>query len=648
MAEIENLIYKIGGDNSGFTKTIGEVEKEIKKFRIQIKTASDNELPEINANIFRLTESLRNLKAVGTPAADAFNDVTKGAKGARIALTDVSRIAQDLPFGFIGIQNNIPQLVQSFSKLKSEAGGVGGAFKQLGQALVGTGGAGIFLAFSIVTSAITVAIQKYGSLGNAIDALFGKFNLSKKALEDYNKALAQSIGSTATESAEITILTKTLTDLSKPLKDRQAAYIELKKISPDVVAGIDLENISTKEAIRLIDENAKSIQKLLLLKAQEAAISNILTKNSEQLATLQIEENKLKKDQTNAQNDLNKSKQSGLLIIGAGRTAEQQAITSLSNATKSLAANKIEQGKLNKVAQEYIALLDPTIKGIAEIDLKTKQSNDSLEKANKLKAQSIKDLKESDKWEKNRIFNLELAARLTERVSKPVEQIKLTRDNVDFGKLVTKDIPPDFFDIKSFQEAYDRFVQKIYDTTDQIKLNVQLATELKLPEPGVLSKATQKWLKSGLSLEEFNKGIEESLTRTSQFINDLLVSPLESFFTDILENGVDSFKNFGETVLGVLKKLIIKLTVAAAIAAILAALTGGATMAGGAAAPSFGERFGKAFSGLSGLGKPSGSANFGGVQGGGMGMSGQVNLVLRGSDLVGSINRTNSQISRVG
>ena len=646
MAETESLIYKIGADISGFTKSIGDVEKQIKTLRTSLKSASGAEIPELNLKISQLTESLKNLKTVGTPAASAFDDVTKGAKGARIALTDVSRIAQDLPFGFIGIQNNIPQLVQSFSNLKTQSGGLFGALKALGQSLIGP--AGIFLAFSVVTSAITVAVQKYGSFGNVIDALFGKFNLSKKALEDYNKALAQSIGSTATESAEITILTKTLTDLSKPLKDRQAAYVELNKIRPEVVAGIDLENISTKEAIKLIDENAKSIQKLLLLKAQEAAISNILTKNSEELATLQIEENKLKKDQTNAQNDLNKSKQSGLLIIGAGRTAEQQAITSLSNATKSIAKNKLEQGKLNKVAQEYVALLDPTIKGIAEIDLKTKQLNDSLEKANKLKAQSIKDLKESDKWEKNRIFNLELAARLTERVSKPVEQIKLTRDNVDFGKLVTKDIPPDFFDIKSFQEAYDRFVQKIYDTTDQIKLNVQLATELKLPEPGVLSKATQKWLKSGLSLEEFNKGIEESLTRTSQFINDLLVSPLESFFTDILENGVDSFKNFGETVLGVLKKLIIKLTVAAAIAAILAALTGGATMAGGGAAPSFGERFGKAFSGLSGLGKPSGSANFGGVQGGGMGMSGQVNLVLRGTDLVGSINRTNSQISRVG
>jgi hypothetical protein len=645
MAETESLIYKIGADISGFTKSIGDVEKQIKTLRTSLKTASGNEIPEINLKISQLTESLRNLKSVGTPAANSFDDLNKGAKGARIALTDVSRIAQDLPFGFIGIQNNIPQLVQSFSNLKTESGGLSGALKAMGQSLVGP--AGIFLAFSVVTSAITLAIQKYGSLGGAVDALFGKFNLSKKVLEDYNKALAQSIGSTATESAEITILTKTLTDLSKPLKDRQAAYIELKKISPDVVAGIDLENISTKEAIKLIDENAKSIQKLLLLKAQEAAISNILTKNSEELATLQIEENKLKKDQTNAQNDLNKSKQSGLLIIGAGRTAEQQAITSLSNATKSLAANKIEQGKLNKVAQEYVALLDPTIKGIAEIDLKTNQLTEALEKQNKAKKDAIKNAKDEDKWKKNEIFNLELAARLTERIYKPVEAIKLTRDNVDFGKLATKPKPTEFFDIKSYQESYDRFIKKIYDSTDQILLDITIKTKLQDISPGELSKATQKWLASGLSLDDFNKQVEEKLTNTRNFISSLLSDPLEKLFSDILMKGEDSFKNFGKIVLEVLKKLIVKLAAAAALAAVLAAISGGGTAVGGAAAPSFGEKFTKIIGGLLGF-KREANPNFSGVQGGGMGMSGQVNLVLRGTDLVGSINRTNSQISRVG
>ena len=70
-------------------------------------------------------------------------------------------------------------------------------------------------------------------------------------------------------------------------------------------------------------------------------------------------------------------------------------------------------------------------------------------------------------------------------------------------------------------------------------------------------------------------------------------------------------------------------------------------------APGVGSLLGAGFSGISDdvLGEFLGEGakvNFAGVQGGGMQMAGAVNLTLRGSDLVGSINRTNSTINRVG
>ena len=43
-----------------------------------------------------------------------------------------------------------------------------------------------------------------------------------------------------------------------------------------------------------------------------------------------------------------------------------------------------------------------------------------------------------------------------------------------------------------------------------------------------------------------------------------------------------------------------------------------------------------------------GAANLGGIDGGGMNLNGQVVFVQRGTDLVGVMNRTNSQISRIG
>jgi hypothetical protein len=295
------LIFEFGADITKFTGNIAEVIDGLKKFREQAKTASVNELPALNAKIAEYTDALKRLKALGTPTAEGFKKIEDGASGARIALTNVSQIAQDLPFGFIGIQNNIPGLIQSFTKLSGESGGVVGALKAMGSALIGP--AGILLAFSAVTSIVTVVIQKYGSLGAALDALFGKTNLAIKAQEEYNKALAQGTSSSTTEAAEIKILVGVLTDLTQPLANRQAAYVELQKIRPDILAGQKLENISTKEAIRLIDENSRSVQKLVLLKAQEAAISNILNKNAEELAILKIAENNLREEDASADRD---------------------------------------------------------------------------------------------------------------------------------------------------------------------------------------------------------------------------------------------------------------------------------------------------------------------------------------------------------
>ena len=78
-----------------------------------------------------------------------------GSNQATQSLTDLSRVVQDAPYGFIGIANNINPLVESFSRLKAESGSTGGALKALLSGLSGPAGLGI--AFAVVTSAITFA-----------------------------------------------------------------------------------------------------------------------------------------------------------------------------------------------------------------------------------------------------------------------------------------------------------------------------------------------------------------------------------------------------------------------------------------------------------------------------------------------------------
>jgi len=80
----------------------------------------------------------------------AFKKLTPASGAATQSLINISRVAQDAPFGFIGIANNINPLVESFQRLKVETGSTSGALSSLKGAL--TGPAGVGLAVGIVSS----------------------------------------------------------------------------------------------------------------------------------------------------------------------------------------------------------------------------------------------------------------------------------------------------------------------------------------------------------------------------------------------------------------------------------------------------------------------------------------------------------------
>jgi hypothetical protein len=61
------------------------------------------------------------------------------------ALTNLSRVAQDAPYGFIGIANNLNPLLESFQRLSKEAGGSGAALKAMAGGLMGPAGIGLAL-----------------------------------------------------------------------------------------------------------------------------------------------------------------------------------------------------------------------------------------------------------------------------------------------------------------------------------------------------------------------------------------------------------------------------------------------------------------------------------------------------------------------
>jgi len=111
-------------------------------------------IPRIQA---RIGELQGTLSKAGVAFDNFGNDTQKialGSNKAGLALNDLSRIAQDAPYGFIGISNNINPMLESFQRLQKESGSTSGALKAMASSLIGP--AGIGLAIGVVSSLLVV------------------------------------------------------------------------------------------------------------------------------------------------------------------------------------------------------------------------------------------------------------------------------------------------------------------------------------------------------------------------------------------------------------------------------------------------------------------------------------------------------------
>lgn len=168
------LEVQIGADKTDFDKKIKEVEfdiKELSKVKLdRLKLGLDT--TEINAQIKDAKNNLNQLKTTvkdtGATIGGQFKQQT--ANGSN-ALLQFSRIAQDAPFGIIGIGNNLTATAEAFSALKNQTGSTGGALKALGASLAGSGG--ILLGVSLLTTGLTYLAQSGITLGDILEKLSG-------------------------------------------------------------------------------------------------------------------------------------------------------------------------------------------------------------------------------------------------------------------------------------------------------------------------------------------------------------------------------------------------------------------------------------------------------------------------------------------
>lgn len=363
------LEVQIGADITDFEKKIKEVEydiKELSKVKLdRLKVGLDT--TEINAQIKDAKNNLTQLKtAVKDTGGQISGQFTKQVGNGNNALLQFSRIAQDAPFGIIGIGNNLTATAESFSYLKQQTGSTGGALKALASSIAGTGG--ILLGVSLLTTGLTLLAQSGLSVQDVIDKVTGKFDEFGASL---NKIAVESAKVSAQEIAGLNALVSVAQDDVKSRKERLIAVEELQDKYPAYFGNLDKEKILNGDLTTV----TKELTKAIIARAEATALSDKIGELASKKLDLEIKKEKallkLKQAQASLDNSVNVG--GGSLVGGNIGATSVSAYAKFSRATETVKdlnkeiadIQKLQNDladRLNQKTSESIGLLEKKAK----------------------------------------------------------------------------------------------------------------------------------------------------------------------------------------------------------------------------------------------------------------------------------------------
>lgn len=618
----EEFIFRVGADISGFTKSISDVENELKKVQTELKTKTGAAIVETNKYIAQLQTTLTNLRSQG------LGQLPKAVNDGAASLNALGQVARDAPFGFIAIQNNLPILFDQLGNLSKQSGGAANALKAIGASLIGP--AGVTFAIGAAISVLTVLVQEYKSVGAVLDVIFGKqsqFNdeilKAGKSYEKFNKDRRDSIDIAGEELATIegTItrvktLSKIVTDQTKSYNERNAALNDLKSISKEYFGNLDLEKTKLSDLKIAVDSYISSIKQAAITKGFEGAIGDTSVELAKQIKLL----NQLREE-------LDAAKRAPVKFIGKADIVD----------TRDIDAATSRFNKQNKVVESLrgdIALFNAEIAKSIElqnaIQAPIDAANKKLEDQKKKTKSDTKDARDAKRIAAERF-------RAEEKIR--TDSLRLTEERIrrqDFlNKEDNKNLDRSTKERRKLEREAGLNIPKLLPTTTTIPINTN-----RLKENAQIATDALKNIKQ-----------EANLDAAFNLAQDTFFNPISDVFENFLNTGKFAFKEFGKAVLQAINQIVAKIIATGIISLLFTIFSGGFGAAKGGAAGGFKAVLQGITSALGfGINKGGGGGqpNLANLSGGGMQLAGQVVFTQRGSDLVGVLNRTNGTINRVG
>lgn len=237
----------------------------------------------IETAIPKLQQRITDLQGTLSQAGVAFDNfgsnsdkIVKGSNRAGLALNDLSRIAQDAPYGFIGISNNLNPMLESFQRLQKESGSAGAALKAMASSLMGP--AGIGLAIGVASSLLVVFGDKLFKSSEASKAATEKAKEHADALKAQKQAIEQIYSSVAKEETQVLSLIAVLDNENETRNRKLKALEELKKINPEIFGGLNLEKNVVVGLNTAYEKYIGNLNSLILLKIKQKELEEVTEK----------------------------------------------------------------------------------------------------------------------------------------------------------------------------------------------------------------------------------------------------------------------------------------------------------------------------------------------------------------------------------
>lgn len=277
---------------------------------LQEFNAFRSSIERLKADIASGVAQIQKIPPSVNPIPPALSKATSAANNASFALTNIGRVAQDLPFGFIAIQNNLNPLLESFQRLKIETGSSKAAFKALGDSLLGAGGIGLVL--SVVSSAFVIAQNGIAGFNKKSKEAKESADELKKAIRSISEIQGEAAAGVQGQIVTVNALSKAIIDETKSQTERKQALEQLREVNKAYFGDLTLEAAQLATLKTRVEDYTKALIQQAVAKGFEddiVAIKKAQVKADKELAKARLEV-------VSAQEQINKANQDAFSGIG--------------------------------------------------------------------------------------------------------------------------------------------------------------------------------------------------------------------------------------------------------------------------------------------------------------------------------------------